>query len=194
MLKKPLLILLLAGAASLAHAQAPASSPAKKDLVARILKAQQPGIEVLARRLAEEPALQLLSAAEQALPQRVAQDKQQAVAKEIEADARKYMDETVPLVRDRAVKLAPSTIGTMLEEKFTEDELKQVLGFLESPAIHKFQQVSPEMQKALAEKLIAETQEQVEPRVRNLEQTIGKRLGVTAPAAAPAKGKQPAKK
>lgn len=193
MLKKSLLALLIAGAGSIAHAQASAPSPAKKDLVARILKAQQPGIEVLARRLAEEPAMQLLAAAEQALPQRVAQDKQQAVAKEIEADARKYVDETVPLVRDRAIKLAPATIGPVLEEKFTEEELKQVLGFLESPAIHKFQQLSQDMQKALAEKLVAETQPQVEPRVRALEQTIGKRLGVSAPAA-PAKGKQPAKK
>ena len=193
MLKKPLLILLLAGAASFAHAQAPASSPAKKDLVARILKAQQPGIEVLARRLTEDPAMQLLAAAEQALPQRVAKDRQQAVAKEIEADARKYMDETYPLVRDRAIKLAPSTLGPVLEEKFTEDELKQVLAFLESSAIHKFQQLSPDMQKSLTDKLVAETQQQVEPKVRSLEQSIGKRLGVSAPANAPA-GKQPAKK
>ena len=191
MLKKSLLILLMAGAGCIAHAQAPASSPAKKDLVARILKVQQPGIEVLARRLAEEPAMQLLAAAEQALPQRVAKDKQQAVAKEIEADARKYMDETYPLVRDRAIKLAPSTLGALLEEKFTEDELKQVLAFLESPAVNKFQQLSQEMQKSLAEKLVAETQQQVEPKVRSLEQSIGKRLGVSA--AAPAQGKQPAK-
>ena len=116
----------------------------------------------------------------------------QAVAKEIEADARKYMDETYPLVRDRAIKLAPSTLGALLEEKFTEDELKQVLAFLESPAVNKFQQLSQEMQKSLAEKLVAETQQQVEPKVRSLEQSIGKRLGVSA--AAPAQGKQPAKK
>ncbi|HET6828924.1 MAG TPA: DUF2059 domain-containing protein [Ramlibacter sp.] len=194
MLKKPLLILLLAGAASLAHAQAPASSPAKKDLVARILKAQQPGIEGLARRLTEEPAMQLLVSAEQALPQRVAKERQQAVAKEIEADLRKYVDETYPIVRDRAIKLAPSTLGVVLEEKFTEDELKQVLAFLESPAISKFQQVSPEMLKSLTDKLVAETQQQVEPKVLSLEQTIGKRLGVAAPPKAPAQGKQPAKK
>jgi uncharacterized protein len=198
MLKKPFLTLLLLAACGAAQAQAQAaSSPAKKELVARILKMQQPAIETLARGLAEEPALQLLARAEQALP-RVPQDKQQAVAKEIEADARKYVDETVPIVKDRAIKLAPSTLGALLEEKFSEDELKQVVGILESPAFAKFQQLAPEMQKALAEKLVADTQSTVGPKVRSLEASIGKRLGVSPPAAAANNGgaaaKPPAKK
>lgn len=194
MLKKPFLTLLLVAACAAAQAQT-ASSPAKKELVARILKMQQPAIETLARGLAEEPALQLLARAEQALP-RVPQDKQQAVAKEIEADARKYVDETVPIVKDRAIKLAPSTLGALLEEKFSEEELKQVVGILESPAFAKFQQLAPEMQKSLAEKLVADTRPTVEPKVRSLEASIGKRLGVSPPPAnnGGAAAKPPAKK
>ncbi|MDO9293872.1 MAG: hypothetical protein Q7U09_20030, partial [Hydrogenophaga sp.] len=47
--------------ATAASAQAPApSTPAKKELVTRLLKLQQPGIESLARTLAEQPAAEML--------------------------------------------------------------------------------------------------------------------------------------
>ncbi len=182
------------GLAGLASAQStPASSPAKKELVAKLLKLQQPDIEALARRIAEQPAAQLLGQAGVALPARVAPEKQQAVAKDIQADAKKYADEAVPLVRASALKLAPSTVGAVLENGFTEDELKQIVAIqesMESPAYAKYRSKSDEMQKALLDKLIPDTKGSIEPKVRALEQTIGKRLGITndqAPAAAPAK-------
>jgi hypothetical protein len=183
MFKKSLLILALAAAAATgAQAQ---SSPAKKELVNRILKLQQPGIEAMAQRLVEQPALELMGNAAAALPARIAQDKQEAVAKDIQADVRKYMDETVPIVQKRAVGLGPSTIGSLLEEKFTEDELKQIIGIMESPVYGKFQRMGGDMEKVLVEKLVPDTRGTVEPKVRALEQKVAGRLGVTA---APAGG------
>ena len=161
------------------------STPAKKALVARILKVQQPGIEGMSRSMAERPAIELLDRAGLALSERVAADKRDAVAKEIQADVKKYLDEAVPLVTSRAVRLAPTTIGSLLEEKFTEDELKQVTMFLESPAFNKYQQLTGEMQKVLAEKLLADTRSVIEPKVVALEQAVSKRLGIVTPAAAP---------
>ena len=180
--KKLFIALLIALPVVAAHAQ---SIPAKKALVARILKVQQPGIEGLSRSMAERPAIALMDRAGPALTERVAADKRDAVAKEIQADVKKYLDEAVPLVTSRAVKLAPTTIGPLLEEKFTEDELKQVAAFLESPAINKFQQLSGDMQKVLAEKLLADTRGVIDPKVVALEQSVSKRLGIVAPAAAP---------
>src|SRR5215218_5635357 len=148
MFQKTLLILAIAAACTSVQAQ---STPAKKEFVARILKAQQPGIDQLARSLVEEPALEMLGRASAALPARVAADRREAVGKDIQADARRYVEETMPIVRDRAVRLAPTTVGALLEEKFTEDELKQVATMLESPAFAKFQQLGGEMQKVLAE-------------------------------------------
>ena len=180
--KKLFIALLIALPVVAAHAQ---STPAKKALVARILKVQQPGIEGLSRSMAERPAIALMDRAGPALTERVAADKRDAVAKEIQADVKKYLDEAVPLVTSRAVKLAPTTIGPLLEEKFTEDELKQVAAFLESPAINKFQQLSGDMQKVLAEKLLADTRGVIDPKVVALEQSVSKRLGIVAPATAP---------
>lgn len=174
------------------HAQ---STPAKKELVAKILKIQQPGIEGMARNLVEQPAAELMQRAGLALNSRVAPEKREATAKEIQADVKKYMDEAGPLVQARATKLAPTTIGTLLEEKFTEEELKQVVAIIESPAYNKFQQLGGDMQKVLTEKLVAETRPVIEPKVKAMEMSIAKRLGIPGEEAAAAKPapKAPAK-
>jgi uncharacterized protein len=187
MLKKSLIALSFAAAfAAHAQQQSTPSTPAKKELVARILKVQQPGIEAMARTLVEQPAAELMGGAGAALPQRVPKERQEAVAKEIQGDIQKYLADAVPVVQKRAVALAPSTVGAMLEERFTEDELRQIATMLEAPAFSKFQRMGDEMQKALGEKLIADTRSSIEPKVRSLEQSIAKRLGVTPGAAAPA--------
>jgi uncharacterized protein len=195
MFKRTLLTASFLLAALAAQAQTPASpsSAAKKDLVARILKLQQPGIEALARSLVEQPAAELMGSAADVLPSRVPKDKQDAVAKEIQADVQKYVDDAAPVVQDRALKLAPGTIGTFLEQRFTEDELKQIAGIIESPVYMKFQKMGDEMQQQLVEKLVADTKPAIEPKVRALQQTIAKRLGAPGPAASASAPRAPAK-
>ena len=177
----------LAQAQASAPAQAP-SSPAKKELVTRVLQAQQPAIEALAGNLAQEPAAMLMQQAGQLMQSRIAPDKREAVAKEIQADIKKYVEEAVPLVRERAVKLAPSTIGVMLEERLTEDELRQIVTFLESAANKKFVAMNSDLLKALGTKLVAEVRPLLEPKVKTMELSIGKRLGMTPQGAASAAG------
>jgi uncharacterized protein len=102
----------------------------------------------------------------------------------------------VPLVRERASKLAPGVIGPLLEERFTEDELKQLAGWLESPVVRKYQQMVPEIQKGLVEKLAADVRPSIEPKARAMQAAMAKHLGVQpAQSAAPAaSGAAPAKK
>jgi uncharacterized protein len=161
------------------HAQTAAtSSPAKKELVSKILSLQQGGIEALSRSMTEQPAVQIMQQAGQVL-QRMPAERRDAVARDIEADLRKYVEDTVPMVRDKAVKLAPSTIGALLEERFSEDELKQIVALLESPVNRKFQSMTGDMQRAISEKLVAEAKADVEPRLQALQKTVAKRLGMT---------------
>lgn len=166
---------------------ATSSSPAKKELVAKVLRLQQPGVDTVARQIVEQPAAQMMQQAGIALQQRVAADRRQAVAADIQADVRKYVEEMGPLAKDRAGKLAPGVLGPILEEKFSEDELKQLIAIIESPVNRKYQALGGEMQKALAEKLVAELRPSIEPKLRSLQQTVAGRL---APAASsPATGK-----
>lgn len=183
---KKFLVLALVLLSAAAHAQsAPAqSSQAKKDLVARVLVLQQSSIELTGQALVERPAQQMLQQAGLALQTRVPAEKREAVAKLVQDDVKKYLDETAPLVRQQAVKLAPTTIGPLLEEKFNEDELKQLIAFMESPVNRKYLQMGNELQKALGEKLVAQTKAAVEPKVKALEQAIVNHLGLPpAPAA-----------
>lgn len=166
--------------ALMAHSTSHAQASGKKELVAKILQLQQPGIEAMARQMAEQPAMQLMQQAGPAL-QRLPAERREAVAKDVEADLRKYADEAVPIVRDRATKVASTTVGPILEERFTEDELRQVIAMLESPTIRKFQGMAGEMQKALMEKVVADTRAEIEPKARAMTASVSKRL--TPPAA-----------
>lgn len=177
---KPFVVLALALAVGAVHAQ---STPAKKELVTRILAIQQGAIEQTAQSLVERPAVQLQQQAMLALQTRVPPDKRDAAAKQVQQDLKQYVDEVGPQVRAQAVKLGPSTIGTLLEEKFTEDELKQLIAIMESPVNRKFTQMGPDFQKALGEKLVAQTQNLVQPKVKALEQNVAKHLGLEAKGA-----------
>lgn len=182
-------VLCLLAPAAFAQA-AEASSAAKKELVARVLKLQQPGVENLGRQLAEQPALQLAAPVRAAIA-RLPQDKREQVARQIEGDVQKYAEEVVPIVRDKAVALAPATLGPMLEQRFTEDELRQLIAILESPINARYQALGLEMQRALGSKLVAETRATVDPKFKALEQSIQTRLRAAFAAAGAASGPGP---
>lgn len=181
---------LAVAAAALAFALAPppawaqaSATEGKKELVQKVMTLQQPAIEALARQLVEEPAARLMQQAAQVLQQRVAAERREAVGKEIQADLQKYAAEAMPIVRERALKLAPSTVGSLIEERFSEDELRQLIAILESPVNRKYQGLGVEMQRALGQKLVAESRSAVEPKLQALEKTVAQRLGITPPSA-----------
>ena len=172
-----------AASATTATAGATKLSPAKKQLIDKILKLQQPNIELLARNIAEGPAVQMGQQANLML-RRLPPEQRESVGKGMQADLDKYVSETVPLVRERSIALAPSSIGKVLDEKFSETELRQVIALLESPIHRKFSEQSFVMQRALQEKLVADTRSTVEPKLKSLDQSWIKRFQDAAPAAA----------
>jgi len=169
---------------------APTSSPAKKELVQKILVLQQPEIENVARSIVERPAAQMMQEAGLAMQRQVPPDKREAMGKAIEAEVKKYVEEAYPLVRERAVRLAPSTLGAALEEKFSEDELKQLLAWLESPVNKKFQTLGP-VRNAFVQKVLAESVAAVDPKVGALDARIRVILGVPPANQAPASSGSP---
>jgi hypothetical protein len=168
----------------LAMSAAPAIAQTKKELVQKLLLLQQPGVEALAKSLAEQPAAQLAQSARQFM-QNVPADKRDGVVKAIDADLKKYADEAVPLLRERAIKLAPGTLGVDLETNYSEAELKELITWFESPTIKRFQQGAPALQRSLAEKLVGETRGQIEPKLKTLETAMAKQLGLPPPGAVP---------
>jgi hypothetical protein len=197
---KALLIAAALAATTLAQAQAPAPKPAsapaqtaaapsapsaaKKELVARVLKLQQPGLENFGNNVAAAPLIQMRQQIAPVLQQRVPADKREALAREIEADMRKYYEEASPITRERAVALAPSTVGALLTERFNEAELKQIVAVLESPVQRKFLSAMGDAQRTLSEQVVAESRAAIEPKVRALQESVTRRLNAAMPGAA----------
>jgi hypothetical protein len=178
---RALLVAALLVGAAFAHAQ----GSAKQALVAKILVLQQPAIEGIARGIAERPALQIAQAADLAIAQLPA-ERREAAAKSVGTEVRRFVDEATPLLRDRALKLAPATFGAALEEKFSEDELRQLHAWLESPTSRKYQQLLPQMQNAFVQKLLADGAPLVDPKLKALQEKVRSLVGAPAPAARPA--------
>ena len=194
---KSIFVLALLAGATLTHAQtasAPSAapvSPAKKELVAKAIALQAPILEAMAREVIMRPVAQMGQAAGQAL-QGLPPEKRESAAKTIDADIRKFIDESVPLLRERANKVAPATLGPILEEKMSEDELKQLVTWLDSGAAKKYQQIGGELQQAMQQKLLAEASPLLTPKLQALEQKVRVTLGVPPPGGAES-GAAPAK-
>lgn len=190
-MKHTLLAVALLSVAALAHAE---PSPAKKELINKVMQLEQQMVDATVRQLAQQPLIQLMQPVGPAIQFRVPPEKREALAKDIQADMKKYVDEVTPLLSDRASKLAPAEIGGLLDAKFTEDELRQLIVALESPILRKFSQLLPEMQKTLVDKLVADTKGQIEPKLKALGQSVEKRINAVAPppSAAPAASTKPA--
>jgi hypothetical protein len=75
-------------------------------------------------------------------------------------------------------------VTPIYEERYSEDELKVVIAWLESPVSKKFQQIGAEIENSLAQKVMADTRGTVEPRLRALQTSVAKRLGIAPPPSA----------
>jgi hypothetical protein len=183
------LALALAFAAGTALAQ---PSPAKKALIDKIVALQQQVLaENLSANIVQGPLPQLMQAGRGAL-QQVPAEKREATAKAMDAELKKFVDENVPYLKDKISKAVPSTASALLDERFNEDELKQIVAWAESPVSQKFGLASVELQKAVAQKVMAEAGPTLESRLKTLQGTLAKQLGIQPPPAAASKAAAPA--
>jgi hypothetical protein len=174
------LALLLAAAAASAQ-----PSPAKKALIDKIVALQQQGSEGLAGSLVQAPLGQLTQQLRGAVHQMPA-EKREATVKALDAELKKFVDENVPYLKDKITKAVPSTTSALLDERFNEDELKQILAWAESPVSKKFGTASAELQKAIVQKVMTEAGPTLEDRFKTLQGSLAKQLGLQPPPAASA--------
>jgi hypothetical protein len=167
----------------------PAATPAppaavamsKKALAQRIAALQTSAVENMSRHLVERPAAQVWQAAQQHIAATVPPEQREALTAQVKADIQLYVNETTPKVRERAMKMAPNLIAQSLEAKLSEEELRQLLTWLESTAHKKYQSLAAEMQDSLGQKLVSEAAVIVDPRLKALDQKVRAKLGLTPP-------------
>src|SRR5690606_36753021 len=110
--------------------------------------------------------------AQQVIVQGVPEDKREATAKQVDAEIKKYLDAANPIVRASTLKQSQAAVAPFIEEKFTDEELKQLVGMLDSPVLKKYQGLLPEMSKTLIDKVVADARPQVDPKLQATQNAI----------------------
>ncbi len=192
-MKKTLKLALIA--ATFATASSAGWAQDKAALVKQLIELQRPGIEALARSLVQDSSDPIAQAGSGYLQSQVPAEKREAAAKAADAELKKYFDESYPILRDKAMALAPTTLGPVLTDNFNEDELKQLIAWLGSPLRRKYDEFNPKMGEALTKQLVADTKPIIEPKLRALDAAVAKALGAPTDGsgASGGQGKAPAK-
>ena len=169
--------LALAGCVTMAQAQTAAStpSPAKKELINKLLTLQQRGVDEMARTLLQGPVMNLGQRAASAL-QTVPAEKREATAKSIDVDVKQYLDEAGPIIKERTNKLAPQVLTPILDEKLTEDDLKQLIAWIESPVRKKYEALSIDIRNSLGERVLADLSPTLDPKLAALQDKVVAKL------------------
>lgn len=189
--------LLAAGAAWAQGASAASAppSPAKLALVQKAVDLQLGGIDAFARVLLRESVAPMLNQANQLLGTQVPEDKRAATGKAMDEEVRKFFESSDAAMRDKTRGAAKSILPAMLDQRFDEGELRQLITWLESPVSKKYMQLQPEAQRALVQKVMTDMRPTLKPRADALEKALLQHLGLKMPGAGPqASGPAPAGK
>jgi uncharacterized protein len=155
---------------------APAHAADKKALIQKAVAAQQGSLDELARSLVEQPARQMGALSRQVIGQAVPTDKQEATFKQVDAELKKYVDGALPLAKASANKAGKAALADMLDKKFSDAELTELVGILESKVLKKYQGMMPELTNTLAEKVAADARPAITPKVQATEAAVKKIL------------------
>lgn len=160
-----------ASPAAAANAAIPASKQALIDKVLSLWHMDNIGQSML-----QAPVTDAVGQARAMLQGRASAEKRDAAMSDIVEEAKKFMADATPSVRASAQKLIPTKVAPLLAERFSEEELKQMIAILESPVKQKFEALLPELQKSLGEAVATDSGPVVNPKLQDLKQRIGLRL------------------
>ncbi len=167
-------LVLLALSAACAGAHAAAVSPAKQALVDQVLKLWNP--DNIGQSMLQVPVADAVQQARAMLQGRAAPEKREAAMTDIINEAKAFMADATPITKASADKLILAKIAPLLAERYTDEELRQLIAILESPVKKKFEAMLPEMQKTLGEGVAADTRAVIDPKLQGLKEKIGLRL------------------
>ncbi|HEX5355229.1 MAG TPA: DUF2059 domain-containing protein [Aquabacterium sp.] len=150
------------------------SADGKAKLIDKLLTLWHP--EDVVVMMVQRPAADAVQQARIALQGRVTAERRDATLKDMAVDVQKYINEATPIALDTARRQLASSVVPILQQQFSEEELKQIIAMLESPVKKKFEQMIPQMERALGEKVVAESRAAIDPKMQALTQAVGLKL------------------
>jgi hypothetical protein len=175
--------------AGAAHAQTKAAAPAnlpapdaeKQKAIDRILANVHPENGVI--QALQRPAVEAMQKSMIAMQtQHVPKDRMDKTMKEIAADVQHYVEISTPVVTASAKKLTNQTVGPLLAQNFSADELRQLAAIFESPVKAKFDKLIPQLEIAVGDKVTADVGPAINKNIQALTESVGTKLRIATTA------------
>ena len=189
----PLAVVLTLGAMSAAHAQAapakpaapaaalPAPDPEKQKLIDRILAKVHPENGIL--QAVQRPAVDAMQKSMIAMQTaHVPKERMDKTMKEIGVEVQKYVDTATPIVTASARKYTNQTVGPILAQNLSADELRQLAVYFESSAHEKFDKLVPQLETAIGQKVQADVSAEIDKDIQAMTESVGTKLRIAATA------------
>ena len=170
----------LALAALAVSAPAQAQDAMRKELATRIVNLQKAhDMDALIGQLANSATQTVVSTWLPKLDQ-VPQARQKAAADLLDAELKKFNEDNVRTIKNRNERVSLEVLVPAYAERFTADELRQLVAFMESPVIKKYYAANPQLANMLAQKLVDATRADVEARIKAFDTRAAQIIGTAS--------------
>ncbi len=196
-MKKLLITIAFASLAisSTLHAQ---TTDSKLEWATKVVTLQQgPELDRLIGQLAESSSQDVVQSWGVKLRANVPETQLEKAVESLNLELKKYNDDISKIIKAKVAKASADSLVPAYMERFSLEELKQLVAFFESPAVKKYQATAPALGNVFVNQLVMETRNDVTTRAVQFNEAATKIVGTTpkAPAdIAPEKSKPAAKK
>jgi len=170
-----------------------AQNDAKKALATKLAQLQlKTDGAAMADQLTGSAVQPIVAGWSQRLDETVPPARQKDVRDKLDAELKKFADNTHKAVEAQVGKSAEAALVPIFMEKLSEDEMKTIIAYMESPASAKLQALGADATDAWAKRIIEATRSQVEAGAKTFESAANRIVG--AAGGSGSGGNSPAKK
>ncbi|HMT16231.1 MAG TPA: DUF2059 domain-containing protein [Ottowia sp.] len=170
-----------------------AQNDAKKALATKLAQLQlKTDGATMADQLTGSAVQPIVAGWSQRLDETVPPARQKDVRDKLDVELKKFADNTHKAVEAQVGKSAEAALVPIFMEKLSEDEMKTIIAYMESPASAKLQALGADATDAWAKRIIEATRSQVEAGAKTFESAANRIVG--AAGGSGSGGNSPAKK
>ncbi|MGB3069771.1 MAG: DUF2059 domain-containing protein [Ottowia sp.] len=161
------------------------NNDAKRALAQKISQIQQKADSgAMAEQLTASAVQPLIASWSERLDETVPPARQKEVRDKLDVELKKFAETSRKSIEGQIAKSADAALVPMLMEKLSEDEMKTIIAYLESPAAAKFLALGPDATTAWAKKVVEATRPTVESAAKTFDAAATKIVGAPAPSPA----------
>ena len=181
-MKKILTTLLIAGCAFAVTSQAQTVDP-KLEWATKVVALQQGAdLDSLVAQLVNRTAQDLAAGWAPRFDARVPKARVPKATAEFNAELAKFAADANKLISGKVAQASSEALVPAYMERFSLDELKQLVTFFESPVIKKYKTATPDLVDIFVKKLVSTTQPDIQVRAKQFDEAAAKIVGTAAPA------------